>query len=658
METVSVQVQRDHIERLCRVKKPILAIAELIWNGLDAEATEVNVHLHENKIGGLETVRVIDNGDGLPRQDAATAFGNLGGSWKKQTNRSKHGQRLIHGRMGKGRFRAFALGNVVEWKTRFLENGDLYEYEIIGKAMTPDRFEIGEPAACEGKRKGTTVEIRDIEKRFPSLSPPGAVQEITEYFAIYMSQYPDVKITYDGKNIDPSRIQLSTKDYQLSRIKIDNEKCIDAVLTIIEWAEQQTHRKLFLCDSNGFTLEDIQPGIQARGFNFTAYLKSDFIRELDDDNALGVAELHPQLGELLKVAKEKMREHFRQRAAEVAADVVEEWKRQDIYPYKGEAKNVIERAERQVFDICALELNAYLSGFEESDAKNKRIALRLLRHALESSPTAVGAILKELLDLPEEKQVELAKLLEKTSLEAIISASKTVADRLNFLRGLEILVFDQESKEKLLERRQLHRILCEHTWIFGEEYHLTVDDQSLTEVLKKHLSKIGGEIEIAEPVLKEDGSTGIIDLMLSRSLSSSRAGETEHLIVELKRPKIEVTSKEADQIIEYAFAVAEDERFRDTETRWVFWLVANEINNTVRRRAKQRNKPEGLLHDDETQRVFIWVKSWSQIIEDCKKRLEFFQEQLNYSADRNSAVAYLRETHAKYLPKCLQKTAS
>jgi hypothetical protein len=32
-------------------------------------------------------------------------------------------------------------------------------------------------------------------------------------------------------------------------------------------------------------------------------------------------------------------------------------------------------------------------------------------------------------------------------------------------------------KGHVLERSQLHRILADNTWIFGEEFNLTTDDQ-------------------------------------------------------------------------------------------------------------------------------------------------------------------------------------
>jgi hypothetical protein len=267
----------------------------------------------------------------------------------------------------------------------------------------------------------------------------------------------------------------------------------------------------------------------------------------------------------------------------------------------------------------------------------------------------VRRILEDVLELPPDKQEEFAELLEKTSLAAIINASKVVTDRLDFLAGLEILLFNPKSKQQLLERSQLHRILADHTWVFGEEFNLTVDDQSLTEVLRKHLHLLGRKSEDTEPVLREDGTVGIVDLMLSRLLPQPRGDEREHLVVELKRPKQPINSEVTGQIKSYAFAVADDERFRDTKTRWIFWAVSNEMTDSARREASQSNRPEGLLYDDKEQRIEVWIKSWGQVIESCRCRLRFFQEHLQYAANQESALAYLHKTHDKYLPKSLKK---
>lgn len=182
-----------------------------------------------------------------------------------------------------------------------------------------------------------------------------------------------------------------------------------------------------------------------------------------------------------------------------------------------------------------------------------------------------------------------------------------------------------------------------------------MDDQSLTEVLTKHLQLLGRTQEDLDPVPHEGKEKGIVDLMLSRLIPQPRADEREHLVVELKRPSKIIDPGVAGQVKGYAMAVAEDERFRDTKTRWVFLAVSNDITPAVRREAKQRNRPEGLLLDDEELRITVWVKTWGQVLEDSRGRLRFFQEHLQYAANQDSAVAYLQRTHEKYLPKNLQK---
>ena len=651
MEIIKVEVQNDHLESLSHVKKPILAIAELIWNGLDADAEEVKVVVNKNKLGGIDSIRVEDNGHGLDKKDVINAFKNLGGSWKKQSKTSKKYKRLLHGKAGKGRFRAFAIGKTVQWRTKYQHDGKIMEYDIIGHSETLGEFHIGDDKSIRSKSTGTEVEIREIKKRFTSVLAKVAVQEITEHFSLYMTQYPTVRIKYDGNYIEPTVAMEKRTEYKLDDLNDERGNSIEVNLTIIEW-KTQAERRLYLCDLNGFAYREMPPGIHASGFNFSAYLKADLIRELDEVALLDFEDWHPTLKQILEKAKKKMRQHFSARTSELRQKAVERWKEEDIYPYKGIPQNIIEKTERQVFDLCALNIVEYLPDFDEGDVKSKRLSFRLLQHALETSPTAARRILNDVLDLPPEKQEEFAELLEKTSLEGIVAAAKIVGDRLEFLRGLELLVFDSVSKQKLLERKQLHRIIAENTWLFGEEFHLSVDDQSLTEVLRKHLCLSGKDIVVDEPVKTENGTGGIVDLMLSRLIPQPKADDREHLVIEMKRPKQKIDRKAKNQIIEYAFAVAEDERFRDLNTNWSFWVVSNEISENVRKEAKQKNRPEGLLYEDDEGRIKIWTRTWGQIINDSKARLHFFQKTLNYKASNESAVEYLQKEYEKYLPAC------
>jgi hypothetical protein len=274
-------------------------------------------------------------------------------------------------------------------------------------------------------------------------------------------------------------------------------------------------------------------------------------------------------------------------------------------PYEGQPASAVEEAERQVFNVVALNVNHFLPNFQDSDEKNKRLQLRLLRHSIQHAPADLSKILTEVLDLPSEKRQELAELLDRTTLAHIIGASKIIADRLEFLQGLETLVFDTEFKHAVRERTQLHRIVAENAWMFGEQYHLSVDDQSLTEALKKHIAVKGREVEIDEPVMRADGTRGIVDLMFSRNIQLAGSEDREHLIVELKRPDVKIDADAAAQIESYAFAVADDERFRSVPAKWVFWAVSSDIDQVVARKVSQRDRARGILFQDEEQRINV-----------------------------------------------------
>jgi hypothetical protein len=658
VKTVSVKVEPDYLERLARARKPTLALAELIWNALDADAKRVVVHFERDLAGGPKAIHVSDDGTGITEVDAEGGFGSLGASWKRLNSYTRRDRRVLHGKEGKGRFHAFALGSEVRWTSRSEGLGGLRELTIDAAVDRLGTFRVSDHVPVnEDQKTGTEVIITGVPESVNTLARPGAFDELTEIFAFYLRQYPEVVIDIDGRQLDPVALELHQAEYEIPAFLADGREVTDASLTVVEW-RSTTSRSLYLCDPDGFALQAVPVNVRAPGFDFTAYLRSAYIRELYDRNELVVGELHPGVQALHEAARAQIRDHFRHRSAGRATELVEEWKREKIYPYEGEPTSLVERTERQVFEVVAMNVNTYLPDFASADRRNKQFSLQLLRHAIESNPDSMQRILTDVLGLPKQKQDELAELLEKTSLASIISATRVVADRLNFLRVLEAMIYEAEPKKQMLERRQLHRILADHTWLFGEEYHITVDDESLTAVLKKHIKLLGRDELAADarPVRSVDGRQQIVDLMLSRMLKQPKA-DREHLVIELKRPTQKIDEKVLGQVTKYAMAVAKDERFRDTSTRWVFWAVSNELDDFAEFQTSRKNQPRGMLTEHEELRISIWARSWADIIHACEARLKFYREQLNYTADRTTALAALRKTHEKYFPPALLKDA-
>lgn len=642
-----VQAQEDFVEKLAAAR-PAQALAELVWNGLDAEATKVSIEVDRGTLG-LKSIRIRDNGHGIAPEEAAALFTHLGGSWKRGARQSKHGKRVLHGEEGKGRFRALALGRVAEWSVTAKNSSDQrVRYRITMIKDSARTFRITDPEPVDDDCKiGVEVTISEPYKDW-NLETPGLLQELNEVYALYLTDYSTVRISLLGAKLDPTKLIELRKTVPLPSIANGDSPPHSAELEVVEW-KTQTERMLYLCSADGFPLHRILPGIHAPGFDFSAYLRSPYVSELNEQGALGVAELDARLNESVENAKTHLREHFKARTKEKLKNLVDEWKTEQVYPYADEPASAVQTVERQVFDIVAVNVATSLPDFQTQDQRNRKFQLRMLRHSIERSPEEVQLIIGEVLGLSQRKQEELVRLLRRTTLSAIITASKLVADRLDFVSGLETMLFDTDLKKHFKERSQLHRIIADNTWVFGEEFALTADDQSLTEVLRKHLKLMKRDIIVDEPVKRVDGTRGIVDLMLSRRVPSNREDEREHLIVELKAPTVKAGREETGQIKGYAFAVQKDERFKGVPTRWTFWLVVNDMDDFASREVHQSQKPVGLLLEADDPNTRIWVKTWGQIIHDCRTRLKIFQQALNYSADKDASLDYLKATYDRVL---------
>ncbi|WP_227631142.1 type I restriction enzyme HsdR N-terminal domain-containing protein [Klebsiella grimontii] len=188
--------------------------------------------------------------------------------------------------------------------------------------------------------------------------------------------------------------------------------------------------------------------------------------------------------------------------------------------------------------------------------------------------------------------------------------------------------------------------MADNTWFFGESFTLSVSDKSLTEVLRIHLKHQGINIPVDEKVTRINGSIGIVDLMLTRSIGKNYPDEREHIIIELKAPKVNIGQSEIEQVKSYAYAVAEDPRFVDLKTKWNFWVISNDLTPYARRELKQLNLPEGAIYQAEE--ITIWIKTWSQLIQENKHRLGFLRDQLNISYDREDGLQFLKKKYAEY----------
>lgn len=295
-------------------------------------------------------------------------------------------------------------------------------------------------------------------------------------------------------------------------------------------------------------------------------------------------------------------------------------------------------------------MSSSLAGFESRPKREKRLTLGLIKSAVESGPNQLRKILLEVLDLSKDDQERLANLLDHTSLSAIINASKTVHDRLLRIEAIAQITTGKKAKY-LKEVGQLHRIIAQNPWIFGEEFHLMVDEGGLTKVMREVAEERRMDVHI-DPVKTPDGTSGRVDLMFGFGGRHSAGSTERYLVVELKRPSKVLGDAEVTQCKKYGHTLAGHDAFRGDDVRWDVLLVSRKMSPMTRSETEQHGK-QGLISKLTAEgggEVRVWVKEWAQVIREAKQRHEFYRDQLAISIQSKAAMEHLKRHYPDNLP--------
>ena len=654
-KSVNVEITQEHFDRSIK-GSPKEAVKELIWNACDADAKNIEVSFDYDGIAGAESVSDIyvkDDGHGIAIDRIEEYFGKYGRSQKTYSDKSPGG-RIYHGKLGQGRYKSLAAGNFLDWDSVFQdESGTLLHCEIHINSASRMNISYSETAdKAEAEHTGTTVHIHGIPDEKIGLitkmaEPMETIPDLLATFAPYLLAYTNITIKYNGVTVDPAQQIKSQEDQELV-YEEDGKEPIKARLSAITWKEAQFN-KLYICGSSGVVYAEMDYTPLKRT-STSLYLMGDLFEQMHRDNTLAMGNTNPAYAYFEEEAKKFARALVGEQEEEDAAVEIARIKEEGIYPYDGEPEDDMKKAERDVFDVFAVQVNRAVPQLKSSSRQTKKLTYRLMREAINTNPASIKTILTEVFNLTQQQQDDLAELLTHTSLPDIIDTAKTVSDRLVFLQVLEEMVYNDSVGKAIKERTQFHKVLLKELWIFGEKYTLGTSDQSLRNLLKAHLNCLGrDELTPEIPPEAVEDLTRIPDLCLFQQICPSYEN-FEHLVIELKRPTLTLTLKEMDQIRDYALTVAENPMFDKTRTKWHFVLLGQRLDQHVQRALRNQTVGEGNFYNADN--VSISVFEWSKIIQDNKLKYEYLRRKLNHqlSSDPNFASDYLRTKHAELFP--------
>ncbi|MFC3891622.1 ATP-binding protein [Lentzea rhizosphaerae] len=194
-------------------QSPVAAIAELISNAWDADATSVDIDLPKNIQTGAEIV-IRDNGEGMTFNECQDRYLKVGYNRRKDRKSAvtnKNG-RPVMGRKGIGKFAGFGIAGLVEVETVSEKTGEKTVFQLDVAKLTGEKDDYASSTPMpvsvvtylppDEDRKGdhgTKLTLRELTlKKTPN----------TEQFArsmarrfLLMDRADEFKVNVDGKSI-------------------------------------------------------------------------------------------------------------------------------------------------------------------------------------------------------------------------------------------------------------------------------------------------------------------------------------------------------------------------------------------------------------------------------------------------------------------------
>jgi hypothetical protein len=252
-------------------------------------------------------------------------------------------------------------------------------------------------------------------------------------------------------------------------------------------------------------------------------------------------------------------------------------------------------------------------------------------------------IFKKVLKLSDESLEKFHHLLEKTDLEDVVHFASVVAEKTEFLNFLQELTYGDISKY-IKERSQLHKIVENQLWLFGENYNGTPKLWSdkkigniLEELRKEYFDYEPSEADKNLIELEDSGLNDITDLFFFNEKITD-SGEREIMIVELKAPKCAISEKELNQINRYAFTIEDNAAFPSDKVKYKLILISSKLTKFAKSQTKSRREsyPDNpFLYEKKVEKnIEVYVMEWAEIIEQNNRKLGYLSNKLSVK-DKN-----------------------
>lgn len=623
----TAQITNEGIKKHFKTMEPHRAIFEYVWNGFDARAHNVNIKLNRNELGGLESISIIDDGDGID-------LSNLSNSFQKFNESNKKDDEDMHGSHGRGRLAFHKLANEAVWYTKW--QGKDAKISITADAISKYEGEIipieHQLKQLSNLKSGTSVILSSLYPKVAFPTEEALLDSLTKEFSWLLVINPHKKLFLNGIEVPI----LENTCFEKS-VQIDN---IEFKIKAIRWHEKLSHDKScnYLLDSHHKIIyKELSKANNKIEFYMSCYALSAW-NDIYNKNELEMdsnAELQQKI--LKKINKEMsdfLKEIYEEYLREYVDAKIESYDEKGYFPsYIGYDSSYALWRKKNTKDAVKSIYLADPKIFANLATKPLKIIIRMLDKLLVSKENdAIFDVLDDVLDLSDTQVGLLAKQLKSTTLENIISTIETLQKRELAVNQLKELMDNHYNS--VLETPDLQKIIEANTWLFGAQYEiLGAEEDSFTKITQRLRDQIRGINHVSSDDLDKndavnqvvvDGLNRQVDLFLARknkTFDTLNNPIYKCVIIEIKRPSVSLNKKHMNQLLDYAEILSKFPEFSNDEIYFELILIGRKISkddfSITSHLNSQKDKGEkGLvLHDGN---IKCYVKSWYSIFQDFK----------------------------------------
>jgi hypothetical protein len=528
-------------------KGPVSALAELIANAWDADATEVNVQLPlDTPIDSTRTISVRDNGRGMTWTDCDEKYLVIGRNRRKAEGKATSpGGRPLMAHKGLGKLAGFGIASTVEVKTISGRKLTLFvmDFSVI------DRLNQGEPYLPRmisdeedtEERDSTEVVLKDlnlnetIKKEYFMTRMAAKFGILSDKFTVYVNGEPL------SKERVPLEFHFPEKEGDDVAEIIDGWGVTDLPPEIRWWIgftenpiRVEGVRGVSVITNGRLSQEpwdfDLEGGTW--GQHGLRYMTGEIVADFLDDGLEKESDL------ILTNRSAIMWDNPK-------AKPLYEWARQKIKPLLAEwadrrGVKTLQRVQEQYPGLMKK-----IDQFQPREKKELVSAMRSLAQVQTIEPDKLAEIFEYVIDgykdkafadmlesikeMPPEEQVRTLEILREFDVLEAVRVYRIVVSHVSVIRAFEEMI-----EKGVPEKPDMHEHIRKYPWLLGIKYESMDYDRSLQTILEKRFG-----VKAAEA-----GGKNRPDFVCLR-------GGGDVLVIELKRPGETVGSTELDQIAGY-----------------------------------------------------------------------------------------------------------